>query len=96
MKTLTPEFRDGEKYLCAIGTALDDEKILSYDVGTFNKNRNAFSFHGCYSTQWLNFREKIGSCITTVLKAKLIDDIELEYDESKLPRRNTTGDTGRG
>jgi hypothetical protein len=64
------------QYLCALGNTLDD-KITSYDVGTFSEDRQTFSFrNGSYNSTELNFNKKIGSSIACVVKAKLISDIE--------------------
>ena len=65
------------KYLCAIGTTLSDIPT-DYEVGTFNKERNTFSFpNGSYSNIEMALNEKLGTNIACVLKAKKIDDIDL-------------------
>lgn len=68
-------FLKGHKYLCAIGSTKTTEQINDYRVAIWDGNLFSFT-NGSYSNTELNFREQIGSNITTVLKAKLIDDID--------------------
>ena len=64
-------------YICAIGNMFN-EKITNYKVGTFDKERQTFSFsNGAYANTELKFRESIGSSYCCVLLCKNIDDIEL-------------------
>lgn len=72
-------FVKGETYLCAIGVVGHEiffREINEYLVGVWTGDCFSFNNNGPYQNTKLNFRKKIGGNCSTVLRVKLIKDID--------------------